>query len=71
LPETALAGVRRVAARIIEKVKTEFSEFPVHLAAGASVFPQDGPTLDHLLRSAQKAMAKAESNTDRGLAISA
>jgi diguanylate cyclase (GGDEF)-like protein/PAS domain S-box-containing protein len=71
LPETALAGVRRVAARIIEKVKTEFSEFPVHLAAGASVFPQDGPKLDHLLRSAQKAMAKAESNTDRGLAISA
>jgi diguanylate cyclase (GGDEF)-like protein/PAS domain S-box-containing protein len=71
LPETALAGVKKLSARIIEKVKTEFSEFPIHLAAGAAVFPQDGPTLEHLLRSARKAMAKSESNTDRGLAISA
>ncbi|HEV3218654.1 MAG TPA: diguanylate cyclase [Candidatus Acidoferrales bacterium] len=71
LPETSLAGVRRLAARIVEKVKSESLEFPLHLAAGGAVFPQDGPTVEHLLRSARKAMTKAESHTDRGLAISA
>jgi diguanylate cyclase (GGDEF)-like protein/PAS domain S-box-containing protein len=71
LPETTLAGVKRLAARIEEKLASEASEFPIHLAAGAAVFPQDGSTMEHLLRSARKAMAKAESRTDRRLAISA
>ncbi|HUK31525.1 MAG TPA: diguanylate cyclase [Candidatus Acidoferrum sp.] len=71
LPETTLAGVRKLAGRIIEKVKSEFSESPIHLTAGAAVFPQDGPSLEHLLGSARKEMTRAGNRTDRGLAISA
>ena len=71
LPETTLAGARRVAARIEEKVKGEPLEFPIIIVAGTAVYPQAGPTIEHLLRSARKAMAKAEAHTDRKLAISA
>jgi diguanylate cyclase (GGDEF)-like protein/PAS domain S-box-containing protein len=71
LPETTLAGVRRLAARIEEKVEREHLEFPVVIAAGTAVFPQDGPTIEHLLRSARKTMAKTGHHADRRLAISA
>jgi diguanylate cyclase (GGDEF)-like protein/PAS domain S-box-containing protein len=71
LPETTLAGVRRLAARIEEKVKGEPLEFPITLIAGTASFPQDGSTLEHLTRAARKAMAKAEAHADRKLAISA
>ncbi len=71
LPDTTFAGVRRLAGRIAEKLKNEPSDFPLHLAAGTAVFPQDGPTLEHLLRAARKAMAKVEGHAERRLAISA
>jgi len=71
LPETTLAGGRRLAARIEEKLKGESLEFPIHLAVGSAVFPQDGPTMEHLLRSARKTMEKVESHATVRLAISA
>ena len=71
LPETSLAGVRRVAARIEEKIMSESLDFPMNLTAGTAVFPQDGPTIEHLLNSARMAYAKKEDHTAGNLAMSA
>jgi diguanylate cyclase (GGDEF)-like protein/PAS domain S-box-containing protein len=71
LPETTLAGVRRLAARVEERIKSEPLEFTFSLSAGMAVFPQDGSTIEYLLRSARKAMAKADGHQERKLAISA
>ncbi len=80
LPETSLAGVRRLVQRIGERLHAESREpvhqgtdqvhrdsapeagplppatyaAPVAVSAGVAVFPQDGPTLDHALRSARR-----------------
>jgi diguanylate cyclase (GGDEF)-like protein len=53
LPETSLAGVRRLVQRIGERISAESNGAPVAISAGVAVFPQDGPTFDHALRSAQ------------------
>ena len=56
LPETSLAGVRRLVQRIAERLSAESNGAPLAVSAGVAVFPQDGPTLDHALRSAQRTL---------------
>ena len=56
LPETSLAGVRRLMQRIGERLNAESNGAAVAVSAGAAVFPQDGPTLDHALRSARRTL---------------
>ncbi len=56
LPETSLAGVRRLVQRFRERLHAESNGEQVAVSAGVAVFPQDGPTLDHALRSARRAL---------------
>jgi PAS domain S-box-containing protein len=61
LPETPMAGVRQLTLRLGERMvsasgQSDFST--LQLVGGLAVFPQDGPTLDHLLRAARRTIRK-------------
>ncbi len=56
LPETSLAGARRLVHRIEEGLNTESDGLAFLIRAGAAVFPQDGPTMEHALHSARRAL---------------
>jgi diguanylate cyclase (GGDEF)-like protein/PAS domain S-box-containing protein len=56
LPETSLSGARRLMQRISERLNAESSGVPLAISTGAAVFPQDGPTMDHTLRSARRGL---------------
>jgi PAS domain S-box-containing protein/diguanylate cyclase (GGDEF)-like protein len=71
LPETSAAGARQLSLRLGERMATENNETPLILDGGVTVFPKDGPTLDHLLRVGRRNFAKMEGRTNRQLAKSA
>ncbi|HYA96759.1 MAG TPA: diguanylate cyclase [Methylomirabilota bacterium] len=52
LPETSSAGARHLAARIGQRLNAEESDPPFSVSMGLAVFPQQGPTLEHLARAA-------------------
>lgn len=54
LPETSLAGVRRLTQRFSDRLGRELSEVPFTVSIGLALFPQEGPTMDHTLRAAHK-----------------
>lgn len=61
LPETSANGARQLSARLAERVATECKDNPLTLDSGIAVFPQDGPTLDHLLKAGRRNFRKMES----------
>jgi len=71
LPETSAAGARQLSLRLGERMATENNETPLILDGGITVFPKDGPTLDHLLRAGRRNFAKMEGRANRQLAQSA
>lgn len=56
LPETSLSGTRRLVQRIGERLHAESNGTPLMISVGAAVFPQDGPTIEHSLRSARRTL---------------
>ncbi len=56
LPETSLAGVRHLIQRVAARLNAESAGVPLAVSSGVAVFPQDGPTMDHALRSARRAL---------------
>ena len=71
LAETSANGARQLSLRLGERVAAEQSETPLVLDSGIAVFPQDGPTLDHLLRAGRRNFRKLEGRSARQLAKSA
>ena len=71
LPETSANGARQLSARLTERVSAEGKAAPLTLDAGIAVFPQDGPTLDHLLRAGRRNYRKMEARSTHHLAKSA
>ena len=71
LPETAVNGARQLSLRLGERITADAKENPLVLDSGIAVFPQDGPTLDHLLRAGRRNFRKLEGRPARQLAKSA
>jgi diguanylate cyclase (GGDEF)-like protein/PAS domain S-box-containing protein len=71
LPETSAAGARQLSMRLGERMAIENNDTPLILDGGVTVFPKDGPTLDHLLRAGRRNFAKMEGRANRQLAKSA
>src|SRR5712691_3691318 len=70
LPETPLAGARRLMQRIGERLKNELSRLPPAISAGIAVFPQDGPTIEHALRSARRTLRRMDGQPTKEFAHS-
>lgn len=71
LPETSVAGARQLIARLAERLAAEANECPLGVDAGIAMFPQDGPTLDHLVRAGRRNLRKLQARPTRQLAKSA
>jgi diguanylate cyclase (GGDEF)-like protein/PAS domain S-box-containing protein len=54
LPETTTAGARLVASRIRSRLATDSLQPPVSASVGVAVYPQDGETMEALLRTADR-----------------
>jgi diguanylate cyclase (GGDEF)-like protein/PAS domain S-box-containing protein len=52
LPETAVAGARLVASRIRSRLATDSLQPALSASIGVAVYPQDGETMEALLRTA-------------------
>jgi diguanylate cyclase len=71
LPETSVSGARRLVQRITDRLRTEPNELPFAMSAGIASFPQDGPTFEHALRAAKRALRKVDARAERELEHSA
>jgi diguanylate cyclase (GGDEF)-like protein/PAS domain S-box-containing protein len=54
LPETTAAAARIVASRIRSRLATDNLQPPLSASIGVAVYPQDGETIDALLRTADR-----------------
>jgi diguanylate cyclase (GGDEF)-like protein/PAS domain S-box-containing protein len=54
LPETTLAGARLVASRIRNRLATDSLQPPLSTSIGVALYPQDGETMEALLRTADR-----------------
>jgi diguanylate cyclase (GGDEF)-like protein/PAS domain S-box-containing protein len=54
LPETTVAGARLVASRIRSRLATDNLQPPVSASIGVALYPQDGETIEVLLRTADR-----------------
>ncbi len=54
LPETTSAAARLVASRIRSRVATDSLQPPLSASIGVAVYPQDGETIEALLRTADR-----------------
>jgi diguanylate cyclase (GGDEF)-like protein/PAS domain S-box-containing protein len=54
LPETTAAAARLVASRIRSRLATDSLEPPLSASVGVAVYPQDGETIEALLRAADR-----------------
>jgi diguanylate cyclase (GGDEF)-like protein/PAS domain S-box-containing protein len=54
LPETTAAAARLVASRIRNRLATDSLQPPVSASIGVAVYPQDGETMEALLRTADR-----------------
>ena len=52
LPETTVAGARLVASRIRSRLATDSLQPPLSTSIGVALYPQDGETMEALLRTA-------------------
>lgn len=71
LPDTAASGARRVAQRIAEHLTDSANSLPLGISAGIAVFPQDGSTIEQVLRAAKKDLKKIDAPLTKELARSA
>jgi PAS domain S-box-containing protein/diguanylate cyclase (GGDEF)-like protein len=71
LPETSAGGARQLTFRLAERLAAEEKESPLAVDGGIVVFPQGGPTLDHLLRAGRRNFRKLQSRATPQLAQSA
>jgi PAS domain S-box-containing protein/diguanylate cyclase (GGDEF)-like protein len=58
LPETPMAGVRKLSLRLGERLSTEQNSAALDVVGGLAVFPQDGPTFEHLIRATKRTIRK-------------
>ncbi len=58
--EVIFRAVQRVAAKLAEPITIEGKELYVTCSAGISLYPQDGPDVDTLLKNADAAMYRAK-----------
>jgi diguanylate cyclase (GGDEF)-like protein/PAS domain S-box-containing protein len=54
LPETTVAGARLVASRIRTRLATDSLQPPLSTSIGVALYPQDGETIEALLRAADR-----------------
>jgi diguanylate cyclase (GGDEF)-like protein/PAS domain S-box-containing protein len=54
LPETTTAAARHVASRIRSRLATDSLQPPLSASIGVAVYPQDGETMEALLRTADR-----------------
>jgi diguanylate cyclase (GGDEF)-like protein/PAS domain S-box-containing protein len=54
LPETTVAGARLVASRIRNRLATDSLQPPLSTSIGVALYPQDGETMEALLRTADR-----------------
>jgi diguanylate cyclase (GGDEF)-like protein/PAS domain S-box-containing protein len=54
LPETTVAGARLVASRIRSRLATDSLQPPLSTSIGVALYPQDGETIEALLRAADR-----------------
>ena len=54
LPETTMAGARLVASRIRSRLATDSLQPPISTSIGVALYPQDGETMEALLRTADR-----------------
>jgi diguanylate cyclase (GGDEF)-like protein/PAS domain S-box-containing protein len=54
LPETTAAAARLVASRIRSRLATDSLQPPISASIGVAVYPQDGETMEALLRTADR-----------------
>jgi diguanylate cyclase (GGDEF)-like protein/PAS domain S-box-containing protein len=54
LPETTVAGARLVASRIRSRLATDSLQPPLSTSTGVALYPQDGETMEALLRAADR-----------------
>jgi diguanylate cyclase (GGDEF)-like protein len=54
LPETTVAGARLVASRIRSRLATDSLQPPLSTSIGVALYPQDGETMEALLRTADR-----------------
>jgi diguanylate cyclase (GGDEF)-like protein len=58
--EVIFRAMQRVAARVAEPITIDGKELYITCSAGISLYPQDGPDVDTLLRNADVAMSRAK-----------
>ncbi|HKW88667.1 MAG TPA: MASE1 domain-containing protein [Candidatus Acidoferrales bacterium] len=56
LPETDLAQVRQIGARIRERLASDGENPPITVSVGAATFPEDGKTIETLMSAADQAL---------------
>jgi diguanylate cyclase (GGDEF)-like protein/PAS domain S-box-containing protein len=68
LPETNAAAARLVASRIRSRLATDSLHPPISASIGVAVFPQDGETIEALLRAADRELYGMKTATGEELA---
>jgi diguanylate cyclase (GGDEF)-like protein len=58
--EVVFRALQRITARVAEPIEIDGKELVVTCSAGISLFPQDGPDVDTLLKNADAAMYRAK-----------
>jgi diguanylate cyclase (GGDEF)-like protein/PAS domain S-box-containing protein len=71
LPETSQSGARRLIQRLTERARGDSDHLPFAMSYGIAMFPQDGSTFDHVMRSAKKALRKVNVSVEKELEHSA
>jgi diguanylate cyclase (GGDEF)-like protein/PAS domain S-box-containing protein len=71
LPETSQSGARRMIQRLTERMRGDSNRLSFAMSYGIAMFPQDGSTFDHAMRSAKKTLRKVDVSADKELEHSA
>src|SRR5574341_511091 len=58
--EVIFRAMQRISAKVAEPIEVDGKELYVTCSAGISLYPQDGPDVDTLLRNADVAMSRAK-----------
>ena len=65
LPETSAALAELVASRIRKRLATDVQQPAISISIGIAVFPQDGKTIEALLRAADRELYGMKSREGR------
>jgi len=69
LPEAGAEAARRVGQRICERLAGDGLEPAITVSVGAAVFPEDGRTMEDLLRTADQALYGMKRRDDSVMAL--